>query len=241
MTKCPTCGLWVNKELQICPRCGAMLTEITFSDTPAAATVEMRKSGSQLVRWDMHPTAPVFEAPEEPTDAGSPPDVTAPPSEAPEPARRRPPWIRVLFLLAFFLYPIISSFVRSWSSFREQSSPPVLREVVISESAMEGVPLQPRTDFSLQKYREIEVFSRWTGRSEGHGFALVWIEPRQEGTTERITRNGATPIVRREQNNVGFSVSGELPLDPAMPEGEWEVRILLDGQLRGSSKFVVRK
>ncbi len=242
MTKCPTCGQLARKGQETCSRCGAMLTEISFSTAPHVATEEPRKSAPKLGRWDMHPTGPVFEAAEEPGEADAPTGEAVPSSEPPETAPpRRPPWIRVLIILAFFLFPVISSFLRNWSSFKQQTAQPVLREVVIAESVVEGAPLRPRTRFSLLQDREIAFSSKWTGPSEGHEFVLVWMEPQREGTTDRAARNGSAVALRREKDGEAFSVSGGLPLDSAMPEGEWEVRLLLDGQLRGSAKFEVQK
>src|ERR1035437_7234611 len=112
MTKCPTCGQLARKGQETCTRCGAMLTEISFSTAPHAATEEPRKSVPKLGRWDMHPTGPVFEAAQEPGEADAPTGEAVPSSEPPEtqePAPpRRPPWIRVLIILAFFLFPVIS-------------------------------------------------------------------------------------------------------------------------------------
>jgi hypothetical protein len=251
MTKCPTCGQWARKGQETCSHCGAMLTEISFSTAPHAAAEEPRKSAPKLGRWDMHPTgpvfeaAPVFEATEEAGEADAATGEAHPssePPETPEPAPpRRPPWIRVLIILAFFLFPVISSFLRNWSSFRQPTAPPVLREVVIAESLTEGAPLHPRTSFSLRRDREIAFSSSWTGPSEGHKFALLWMEPQRGVTTERAARNGSAVVLRRESEGEAFSVSGRLPLDSAMPEGEWEVRLLLDGQLRGSAKFKVQE
>ena len=222
-----------------------MLTQIVFSNAPHGPAETPPNRAPQLSRWNMHPTGPLIEAPpisdrpEETAGAEVPADEAMPPAEMPEPGPpRRPPWIRVLIILAFFLFPIISSFLRNWSSFRNQPEQPVLREIVISESVPEGSELRPRNVFSLHRDREVFFSSKWTGQIQGHGFVLSWLEPAREGTAARAVRNGSAVKVQADNNDdSAFSVSGSLTLDPAMQVGEWEVRLQEDGQLRGRAKF----
>lgn len=242
MRKCPTCGQWARKGQETCSRCGAMLTEISFSTAPHAAMEEPRKSAPQLGRWDMHPTGPVFEVEDETGNTDAPPGEAPPPSETPEPApARRPPWIRVLLILAFFLFPVISSFLRNWSSFRQQTEPPVVREVVISQSVVEGEPPRPQTRFSLQRDKEVAIVSRWTGSNDGHEFVVVWMEPQSGGPGNATVRQRSAALLRREKDGAAFSVSGTLPLTADMPAGVWVVGLLMDGETRASTKFVLEK
>ena len=243
--RCPTCGKQVAGKQDICSFCGAMVR----TDTPAFEEGGPGFGGAAKSFEDGQTTAPsaefsnpetIFESGEAPAqDATIPRNLAPPPTNQPPatPRAAAPSIIRIILVLAFFVIPLINSLVRNFTSSTSTTSAPVVREVIFCEDVRQGLPVNPKTVFSLGRDRQVVLYSRWTGSRGNHAVLLRWYIPQVQGTPL------LSPIaqMRYEEGRGGFSASGFLPLQPGMPLGTWKVEVLLDGQVRAGTNFQLRE
>jgi len=234
---CPTCGKAVRKNQEVCSFCGSLVREIQF--TPSAPEYQDIKTAAEPVfaNWDMHPRAPVFEGPEtQPQTApetGELPPQPGPAAPSPPPPRRPVPLLRVLIILAFVLFPLVSTFLRNVVFERSSAPPPVLREALFCEDYVAGSPVNPKNRFSLRQDGQVVLYSQWTGSREGHTVAIRWYTP--QGTLLA----GPMPATRYQIGSGEFAAVSILPLRAAAQPGLWTATVLLDGQLRARLKLQV--
>jgi hypothetical protein len=192
----------------------------------------------------MHPQGPVFET-DEPqpgvAPAGSgPPNTSKDASDgtsedASEPPLRRPvPLIRVLVMLAFLLIPFFNFLFRDSpvNVTPRRAAQPVLREAVFCENVLQGQPVNPRSDFSLQRDRKIVIFTRWSGSRARHSVTLRW-RP-QQGSPQRSSQSPPPPAIEYQDDPEEFVAAISLPLGKGMPLGEWTADVFLDRELRAT-------
>ncbi len=146
-----------------------------------------------------------------------------------------PGWWRYLVPLIFVLAPLLSYLLRNLPFGIGLRPEPILRQVILCEGVARGLPVNPKTVFSLRQDRRVVLYGRWNGTRGGHELTLRWYQP--NGTLQPIP----ITVMGYQAGQRGFANFGALPLASGMPAGRWHVELLLNGKRRARSSFELRE
>ncbi|MBI4463080.1 MAG: DUF2914 domain-containing protein [Acidobacteria bacterium] len=225
--RCPTCNKRVGKGEPVCPYCGGMVAGLAVREEPL--------SGLSAQDQGEAPGEPLFRQPEE-RESEEEEDWTSVPQqpevESPVPSPPPPPSLlfRLLLPLIFLLIPLFNflfwdSPINPWSR-----TEPVLEQSVFCEGIQQGLPVNPKTVFSLRQDPQVVFYSRWGGSRRTHTFLLRWFTP--EGNLYKTTA-----MLRFQLGREEFSTYTALPLEVGMSLGDWRVEVVSDQKVVGRLTF----